>query len=292
MTVPFGHGAVMTMASSVTAPPPTSIPRYRSAPATDWTTVSAGDLHHSGTKKMALSGRGDSNTYGSIGNGSTDDQHTPVQVDSATDWIMISHRQRCQLALKKGGSLWAWGRNDFGSTRRRHPHHRTTPVQIGMVSPGKNVSSRRLQHFCDPLRRHPLEHSSSTSGDRRLPLPTPWLNNGQWTRVPATGVWSPPAADLLQGSILLTVPKATTTITTSTMLTARNYGVAAAALISGSTSLRPTGIYTIFTTDGSAQAGYGGDIPEVLIQDRKLYRIGTDTNWSMVSSGDAHALGR
>lgn len=73
------------------------------------------------------------NLNGQIGNGTdTDiDQHTPVQVGTANDWIEIYGGIRFALAKKSNGSLWAWGQNVYGQLGDGTTEDKNIPVQVG-----------------------------------------------------------------------------------------------------------------------------------------------------------------
>ncbi|MDR1157072.1 MAG: S8 family serine peptidase [Oscillospiraceae bacterium] len=54
------------------------------------------------------------NTYGQLGDGTTTDRLTPVQVVGLTNIAAISAGDYHNLVADLGGSVWAWGRNDHG----------------------------------------------------------------------------------------------------------------------------------------------------------------------------------
>ena len=96
-------------------------------------------------------------------------------------------------------------------------------------------------------------------------LYNPFLSNYQNTRKPASGVWSPPGG----GNITrIHITNASETnydyfnvYNAAGTLLWRASGVADTWLDVAPT----TGIYTIFTTDGSVQSGVGGNVPEVVV---------------------------
>lgn len=53
------------------------------------------------------------NTYGQLGNGTTDWQETPVKV--MDNVVQASAGGNVSMAVKKDGSLWAWGENEYGN---------------------------------------------------------------------------------------------------------------------------------------------------------------------------------
>ncbi|MBI2832109.1 MAG: Ig-like domain repeat protein [Chloroflexi bacterium] len=54
------------------------------------------------------------NTYGQLGNGTTVNSSTPVQVSGLSNMIDVSANLQYSLALKNDGTVWAWGVNGNG----------------------------------------------------------------------------------------------------------------------------------------------------------------------------------
>ncbi len=86
-------------------------------------------------------GRNDS---GQLGDGSTTNQKTPVQVMIAagnpmTDVAQVSVGIDHTLILKKNGSLWAVGKNDFGQLGDGSTTNQKTPVQV-MIAAGNPMA--------------------------------------------------------------------------------------------------------------------------------------------------------
>jgi alpha-tubulin suppressor-like RCC1 family protein len=69
------------------------------------------------------------NTAGQLGDGTSEDQHSPVQI--GTDYLTISAGGYHTLAIKSDGTLWAWGRNMDGEVGDGTLENRNTPVQVG-----------------------------------------------------------------------------------------------------------------------------------------------------------------
>ena len=73
------------------------------------------------------------NSYGQLGVGDTTDRSSPTQVGSAHDWAAIAPGGADSyhtLALKKDGTLWAWGFNRFGQLGLGDTSDRLTPTQV------------------------------------------------------------------------------------------------------------------------------------------------------------------
>jgi alpha-tubulin suppressor-like RCC1 family protein len=54
------------------------------------------------------------NQFGQIGDGTTTDRHTPVEVSVLTNIAAVASGGYHSLALANDGKVWAWGRNDHG----------------------------------------------------------------------------------------------------------------------------------------------------------------------------------
>jgi alpha-tubulin suppressor-like RCC1 family protein len=53
----------------------------------------------------------------------------------ANDWAAVACGDSHGLALKKDGSLWAWGLNDRGQLGLRHTFERHMPTKVMSWSP-------------------------------------------------------------------------------------------------------------------------------------------------------------
>jgi alpha-tubulin suppressor-like RCC1 family protein len=72
---------------------------------------------------------------GALGQGSTTDINTPTQIGSDTDWqSAVSTGTSSSSAIKTNGTLWTWGKNDYGQLGHGDTTERTTPAQVGSLT--------------------------------------------------------------------------------------------------------------------------------------------------------------
>ena len=111
----------------------------------DWASVSAGELHTMVVKADGSLWAWGSNSHSQLGDGAggLEGAHrtTPIQVGTATDWAMVSAGWGHTLAIKKDGSLWAWGANNMGQLGDGTTTFKSSPIQIGSAKDWKTVSS-------------------------------------------------------------------------------------------------------------------------------------------------------
>lgn len=81
-----------------------------------------------------------SNSYGQLGDGSTTDRYSPVQVGSDTNWVSIAGGTNHSLGVRSDGTLWAWGSGGNGQVGDGTGIQRLSPVQVGSDTNWASVS--------------------------------------------------------------------------------------------------------------------------------------------------------
>jgi alpha-tubulin suppressor-like RCC1 family protein len=117
----LGNGTAVTVSSPVQV-----------GTQTDWSKVSAANRNCAAIKTTGTLWTWGRNTYGQLGLGNTTSRSSPVQVGTGTDWASVSCGISSHVcAVKTGGTLWAWGRNNFGQLGLGDTTNRSSPVQVG-----------------------------------------------------------------------------------------------------------------------------------------------------------------
>jgi len=94
-----------------------------------WTKVSAGKNHGLAISEGRIFGWGN-NLNGQLGNGRLSSNAKALQeITEATDWESISAGGEFSVAIKTNGTLWSWGKNDFGQLGENSTATRRIPRQ-------------------------------------------------------------------------------------------------------------------------------------------------------------------
>jgi alpha-tubulin suppressor-like RCC1 family protein len=118
----LGNGAPVMQSNS---------PTQEATHSTDWVSVSAGGYHTIALKSNGTLWAWGYNGLGSLGDGTTTDKNSPVQIGSDNKWISIAAGGGWghTIALKSDGTLWAWGANFDGQLGDGTTAQRNSPTQ-------------------------------------------------------------------------------------------------------------------------------------------------------------------
>ena len=106
-----------------------STPVTTFAGGTNWKQISAGIIHTAAIKTDGTLWTWGSGSSGRLGNASTQDTSTPITTFAGgSSWKQVSSGYRNTAAIKTDGTLWTWGRGDFGQLGNANTTNRSTPV--------------------------------------------------------------------------------------------------------------------------------------------------------------------
>jgi len=92
--------------------------------------VSGGDFHCAALRSDGTVWTWGANFNGQIGDGTTTERTSPVQVVGLSNVVAIAARDHHNLALEADGSVWAWGWNINGQLGDNTTIDRNTPVEV------------------------------------------------------------------------------------------------------------------------------------------------------------------
>jgi len=106
----------------------------------NWKTVSAGACQTGGVKTDGTLWLWGGNTIGQLGDGTTISNCSPVQtISQGNNWRTVSLGCSVGAGIKTDGTLWLWGRNDYGQLGNGNNTCNSSPVQT--ISQGCNWRS-------------------------------------------------------------------------------------------------------------------------------------------------------
>ena len=81
-----------------------------------------------------------SNSYGEVGNGTSLNVISPVQIGTDNNWNTVAVGEWFTLGLKNNGTLWAWGSNLYGQFGNGTNFDSGIPIQIGSDTNWSSIS--------------------------------------------------------------------------------------------------------------------------------------------------------
>lgn len=113
----------------------------------DWGMLSAGKKHTVAIKNDKTLWAWGGNWFGQLGDGtggdktSAHDSHIPKKIGSDADWRVVSANGEFTLGIKTGGTLWAWGINQYGQLGDGTNDTKSAPIKIGDATDWAFVSA-------------------------------------------------------------------------------------------------------------------------------------------------------
>jgi len=133
--------------------------------------ISAGESHNMALRSDGTVWTWGWNAYGQLGNGTTNDAHTPIQVPGLTNVVAISGRGYHCLALRADGTLWSWGYNHFGQLGLGSaiPNYVMSPTQVPGVTNPVSISAGYATSLIQMSNGTVQMWGTSTVGELGLP---------------------------------------------------------------------------------------------------------------------------
>jgi alpha-tubulin suppressor-like RCC1 family protein len=228
----------------------------------NWLDITAGKYHSLGVKKNGTIWSWGRNSSGQLGQADLINRKTPTQIGIDSDWFSIIAGSEHTIGLKTnpaGGTLWAWGRNDYGQLGIGYTSSYVfTPAQINADSDWlpQGVSGTNLSILA--ARQHTI--ACKTGGTLWSWGYNPYgqlgfsdtINRSSPTQIDSASDWT-----------------AVTTGDSHTLARKTDSTIWACGL----------------NNSGQLGLGYTNSKENIMIQ------VGIDSDWSGLSAGYAHSLG-
>ncbi|REF00287.1 hypothetical protein [Thermomonospora umbrina] len=103
--------------------------------------VSAGEYHSLAVKPDGTVWAWGKNNAGQLGDGTTTNRNTPVQVPGLSGVTAVAAGQEFSLARKSDGTVWAWGANGSGQLGDGTTTNRMSPVQVSGLTSATTIAA-------------------------------------------------------------------------------------------------------------------------------------------------------
>ncbi len=114
-----------------------SSPIQTIAAGTNWKLVSCGDYNTEAIKTDGTLWLWGHNNFGQLGDNTTTNKSSPVQtIAGGTNWKLVNAYYSHTAAIKTDGTLWLWGRNNYGQLGDNTTTNKSSPVQT--IAAGTN----------------------------------------------------------------------------------------------------------------------------------------------------------
>lgn len=111
---------------------------------TNWSKISSGGGAFFQMQAIKTDGTlwswGNNALYGAVGDNTTINRSSPVQIGTLTNWSKVYAGSGVSLAIKTDGTLWAWGENAKGQCGDGTTIRRSSPVQIGTLTTWTDIA--------------------------------------------------------------------------------------------------------------------------------------------------------
>jgi alpha-tubulin suppressor-like RCC1 family protein len=238
--------------------------------------------------------------YGALGDNTTINKSSPVQIGALTNWAQIAANGVASAAINAAGELYAWGSNNSGRLGLGDTVNRSSPVQVGALTSWAQVSVGLSQMLSVKTDGTLWAWGSNNAGELGIGTHGAGTNRSSPVQVGVLTNWS--QVDICQQCMSVKTDGTlwgwgynyNGQIGEGTNAFGRSSPVQVGALTNWaqvSSGLGPTAcVKTDGTLWGWGKGAYGGSGLGDTENRSSPVQIGSDTKWSSVSVGTSFAL--